>query len=77
MKWLKVGDAMPRPGRLVIVASRCTQTGCCHTGVAWRFPDGGWNTRQDGVDLAGIEYWAMLPDPPKVMTDATIAKAIE
>lgn len=71
MKWFDVKKCLPKPGQMVIVACRCTQTGACHTGVAWRFKDNaGWNTRQSGVDLAGIEYWTPLPEPPAVMSAA-------
>lgn len=70
--WHSVRDMLPRPGVLVIVASRCTSTGCCHTGIAWRFTAGGWGTRQDNVDLSGIEFWSPLPEPPKCMTEERV-----
>lgn len=71
MEWFHVRDQLPKPGVMVIVATR-SNLGICKTGVAWRFKDtGGWNTRMSGVSLENIEYWSPLPEPPKVMTEQT------
>lgn len=70
IEWIKVSDRLPPTSEIVIVASVCSETSWVHTGIAWRFPDGGWNTRQSGLDLSGIEYWASIPLPPRALMEA-------
>ena len=70
IEWIKVSDKMPPASEIVIVASVSSETSWVHTGIAWRFPDGGWNTRQSGLDLSGIEYWASIPLPPNALMES-------